>query len=101
MPKVYNKKIMPYPKDAIYIGRPTPFGNPFKIGEQITREGAVEAYQELINWSKIHNPAFIHMLIDNLKGRDLLCWCAPSPCHGDIILTLVNADNPWENNPCH
>jgi hypothetical protein len=28
--------------------------------------------------------------VDELRGRDLVCWCAPEPCHGDVLLRLAN-----------
>jgi hypothetical protein len=34
-----------------------------------------------------------HLLraLDDLRGCDLVCWCAPRPCHGDLLLRLANA----------
>jgi hypothetical protein len=29
--------------------------------------------------------------LDELRGRDLVCFCAPLPCHGDLLLRLANA----------
>jgi hypothetical protein len=29
--------------------------------------------------------------LDELRGRDLVCFCAPRPCHGDLLLRLANA----------
>ena len=29
--------------------------------------------------------------LDELCGRDLVCFCAPRPCHGDLLLRLANA----------
>ena len=26
-----------------------------------------------------------------LKGKDLVCWCAPKSCHADILLEIANA----------
>jgi hypothetical protein len=28
--------------------------------------------------------------LDELRGRDLVCFCAPLPCHGDLLLRLAN-----------
>jgi hypothetical protein len=28
--------------------------------------------------------------LHELAGRDLVCWCAPLPCHGDVLLRLAN-----------
>ena len=34
-----------------------------------------------------------HLLctLDELRGKDLLCFCAPAACHGDLLLRLANA----------
>ena len=49
MPKVLNKRTDTIPFDAKYCGRPSKWGNPFKIGmiyqgKKLTREGAVEPH---------------------------------------------------------
>jgi hypothetical protein len=28
--------------------------------------------------------------LHELRGKDLVCWCAPKPCHGDVLLRLAN-----------
>lgn len=28
--------------------------------------------------------------IQELKGKELGCWCHPEKCHGDILLELIN-----------
>ena len=30
-------------------------------------------------------------VFDELRGRDLVCFCAPLPCHGDLLRRLANA----------
>jgi Domain of unknown function (DUF4326) len=30
--------------------------------------------------------------LPGLRGMDLICWCAPDPCHADVLLELANAD---------
>jgi len=36
------------------------------------------------------NPHFL----DELKGKDLMCWCPlTKPCHVDILLEYLNKDN--------
>jgi hypothetical protein len=39
------------------------------------------------------SPISIHQLLralDELRGRDLVCFCAPRPCHGDLLLRLAD-----------
>lgn len=85
MPRVWNKKHSGVPHDAIYIGRPSLWGNPFIIGRDGTREEVIEKFRLYILRSKLD--------LSPLKGKHLVCWCKPQACHGDILLELANADN--------
>ena len=85
MPKVYNKRDKNIPVGAVYVGRPSKWGNPFKIGEDGTREQVIEAYRL---WILRGNP--LKDKLSELKGKDLVCWCAPRPCHADVLLELAN-----------
>jgi hypothetical protein len=31
--------------------------------------------------------------LPEFRGKDLVCWCAPEECHGDVLLELVNASD--------
>lgn len=84
MPRVLNKKIHDLPSGSVYIGRPSKWGNPYSIGANRTREQAVELYEKMICDSPLMND------INELRGKDLICWCAPQPCHGDILLRMAN-----------
>jgi hypothetical protein len=86
MPKVYNKKT-PHPRDAIYIGRPSKWGNPYKIGPDGTREEVIWKYKLYI----IQNQSLLDSFSE-LKGKNLVCFCKPLPCHGDILLELANKE---------
>lgn len=74
-------------EDYTYIGRPTKWGNPFKIPEDGSREEVIEKYKE---WFK--GQFHLHVQLYQLKGRKLACWCKPLPCHGDILAEC--AENP-------
>lgn len=90
MPRVLNRKTDKIPPDAIYVGRPSKYGNPFKIGRDGTRTECIAKYRcRVIN---ILQSTDSHYL-DELKGRDLVCWCAPLPCHADILLEIANGAN--------
>ncbi len=84
--KVLNKRngLDTHNPNYIYIGRPSKWGNPFIIGKDGTREEVIERYRLYI----ITKPKLIAALPE-LKGKDLVCWCAPLPCHGDILIDLV------------
>ena len=84
MPAVLNKRYE-MPKGAIYIGRPSKWGNPYIIGKDGTRDEVIAKYKLHLLMSGLVNE------VEELKGKDLVCWCAPEPCHGDILLELANA----------
>jgi hypothetical protein len=86
MPKVYNKRDPNCPADAIYVGRPTKWGNPFSIGRHGSREYVVDAFR---HWFMVNNSLRVH--IHELRGKDLICWCAPKSCHADVLLELANS----------
>lgn len=89
MPRVLNKSTATQEElaAAIYVGRPTMFGNPFRVSKGCTHAEAIEKYR---HWLDQH-PAIKDAAIKCLRGADLVCWCAPKPCHADILLALVNA----------
>lgn len=98
MPKVYNKYHGNAPADSIYVGRPTKWGNPFShlTGTTArfrvaTRSEAVCNYREWIH--SVGQQRLIADIRSELKGKDLVCWCAPKPCHADILLEIANADS--------
>jgi hypothetical protein len=73
-----------------YVGRPTPFGNPYKIGEGniSTRADAVDAFRKLI----LARPHLIALVRAQLRGKNLACWCPcdGQPCHADVLLDIAN-----------
>lgn len=81
---VFNKHLGGVPNGAIYIGRPSKWGNPFVIGSDGTREQVIEKYEQYLYLSGLINQ------VDELRGRDLVCYCAPLACHGDILLREAN-----------
>lgn len=86
MAQVFNAHHVGKNKDgAIYIGRPSPWGNPLSIGKDGSREEVLKKY---INW--LHdNPEFVTRVRKELAGKDLICWCAPSACHGHILAKIA------------
>jgi hypothetical protein len=76
----------------IYIGRAnarygllaSPFANPFTIGRDGTRADVLHKYKEHI----LSSPDLL-VLLPALKGKILGCWCKPAPCHGDVLVELI------------
>jgi len=88
MPKVWNKRDKNCPKDAVYVGRPSKWGNPFKITREHSRQDVIGQYENYI----IDKLACHKLDIAELRGKDLVCWCAPAPCHADVLLELANQE---------
>ena len=70
----------------VYIGRPSKWGNPFKPTNKTlqARLIAILRYEEYI----IDCPELLASLSE-LKGKRLGCYCKPKPCHGDVLVELV------------
>ena len=83
--RVLNKYKDQIGPDDVYIGRPSQYGNPFKITKDTTRAEVIEKYREYV----MANPGLLEE-IRKLKGKNLVCFCSPKPCHGDVILELAN-----------
>ena len=87
MPVVLNKhKAFPEGVDPVYIGRPSKWGNPFVIGKDGSREEVVQKYEE---WLMKHS-RLVEQAKFELKGKDLVCYCAPAKCHGDVLVKIAN-----------
>lgn len=70
----------------IYIGRPSPWGNPYIIGKDGTRERVIAKYRTWL----LTQPGLLAQL-PALRGKILGCWCSPRPCHGDVLAELAEA----------
>ena len=95
--KVLNKRHGNIPKDAVYVGRPTKWGNPFSHLEGTlaqhkcaSREEAVQAHKDWIDSILEKHPEKLQIIRQELGGKDLVCWCAPLKCHADYLLELAN-----------
>jgi hypothetical protein len=86
MCRVLNKHHAGVPADAVYIGRGSKWGNPFRIDRDGDRAAVIAKYER---WFADQH----HLLraLDELAGRDLVCFCALRSCHGDLLLRLASA----------
>lgn len=70
----------------IFIGRPSPYGNPFIIGENGTRKEVLAKFKEYFKHLSTSN-----LLLDDLNNKKIACWCSmDQSCHGDILIELFN-----------
>jgi hypothetical protein len=81
-----------------YIGRPSVLGNPFFLADKnddAMRHRVIKDYKFWIT-QHIHNknkPVLEELVrlakIAELGDLNLICWCAPKACHGDIIKRIL------------
>ena len=98
--RVLNKRTDKVLEGAVYVGRPSKWGNPYRIGDFfagkiLTREDCIMLHREYLrtNAGKV-----LLRDLDELRGKDLVCWCHtwngiginPMYCHADILLELAN-----------
>ena len=74
-------------KCQVPIDRTTPFGNPFHIGIDGTREEVVLKYKDHF-YKMLKNDEFRDKVLA-LKNEVLGCWCVPDLCHGHVILEYL------------
>lgn len=87
-PRVLNRRTDIISTDAVYVGRPSKWGNPHKVCETLNREEAIRWYREdLESWVSRG-----WLDLRELRGKDLVCWCSPLPCHADVLLELANEE---------
>jgi hypothetical protein len=85
MCKVLNKHRDSVPAGAVYIGRGGKWGNPFRIGPDGDRAAVIAKHEAWLRTKRELLAA-----LDELRGNDLVCFCAPAACHGDLLLRLAN-----------
>lgn len=103
------------PEGAVYVGRPTIYGNPFRItqtddGWRVSddndvvyedwptkRSAALHAtqlfYTDLTDWLRLDYQPGLREAVEGLRGKDLACFCPLDfPCHADVLLDLSNRE---------
>ncbi len=84
---------------GIYVGRPSPLGNPFAMQGEATRAQVIRDYEAWLaeQLRDQQSPASIEMrrLAALARKQDLclVCFCAPKACHADSIKRTIEAMN--------
>lgn len=104
------------PPGAVYVGRPTDWGNPYRIdkappmwpvNKPWNAAAAVECFALMLagGWRLRRPPGFqiVTRAMEELEGKDLVCWCKVTgddgsrhPCHADILLEYANGKGNYE-----
>jgi len=104
------------PAEAVYVGRPSKWGNPFRAGVPFcgptlrtlhTPDQLVAQFRAWITADELNPLMWDRHLITAhvalkaglrwglLTGKDLACWCPEGqPCHADVLLEIANTPAP-------
>lgn len=84
------------PEGAVYVGRPTKWGNLYRVGDVDPVTGRVMNAEDAkrlfeLTWRQTAFASLLGPWIAELRGRDLVCWCRlDQPCHADVLLEIAN-----------
>jgi len=70
----------------VYIGRPSKWGSPYRIGADGTREEVILMHEVWLQ----SMPELLKEVRRELKGKVLGCYCHPLMCHGDVLARIAN-----------
>ena len=92
----------------IYIGRPSKWGNPFKMRGEQDRIRVITQYRDRLV-HRLRTGSLTRAELADLHGHPLTCWCAPRACHGDPLEAAARwaatepgvalADAAWTTDP--
>lgn len=81
------------PADAVYVGRGTVHGNPYKIEGYLTRELVVSLFRTHMQRMKQNHPDNFDAMLAPLRGKKLACWCHPEKiCHADVWIEFLTEE---------
>lgn len=91
-----HKQVSPNRLPIVYVGRPSKWGNPFKVGTIINdpisgdKIKTLRNIDDVLHWYKNYL-RYRNIDLAELKGKNLSCWCkVGEPCHADILLEIAN-----------
>jgi hypothetical protein len=78
------------------VDRSTVFGNPFRITKRATRAHVIARYKDYF-LKKVKSDLVFCAAARKLRKADALaCWCAPEPCHADVIKEWLENEAPCD-----
>ena len=78
--------------DEVYIGRGSIYGNPYRLVAGAARGSTLVKFRAYAEQRLKDDPEY-REAVRALKGKTLVCFCKPLPCHGDILVELTELLN--------
>lgn len=79
------------PENTVSVTRPGKWGNPWKVGDPCVAGHVMDASGAVDHFRRLGRIALTRTDIEELRGKNLACWCKPSePCHADVLLEWAN-----------
>ncbi|MEH0791621.1 DUF4326 domain-containing protein [Vibrio parahaemolyticus] len=86
-------------EDFSYIGRGTPFGNPYSVATEGSKEVAISKFSYDFERGLLRRGDEKELAITRLLGKFIACSCHPMRCHGDVISGYLNSIDIDEIEP--
>jgi len=93
--KVINIRTHSIPEhDYVYVGRSgqnavTKYGNPYTMHVESERADVIKLFRDHA-WKMLQTGEWKELeVIEELNGKVLGCFCAPKPCHAEVLVALV------------
>jgi len=84
-PRIYNADTDIIPDGAVYVGRSSRYGNPYRLGVDGTAGDVAILYLKYL----VANPELVQDIKLNLKDKNLVCHCSSELCHAAILQLLA------------
>ena len=88
------KRVEDLPPNSVYIGRrqtrggyrlpESKWANKLKEPRDGTRDEVIAKYA-----ARVMERPDLMAALPELRGKDVVCWCARKPCHGEVLLRLA------------
>ena len=86
--KILNRRTDEIPEGAVPVHRPSLLGNPFKLNKVHApgdRKKVIAPSQVYFDNRVKSDRTFREQLAKIKDAPALVCWCAPEPCHAEVI----------------
>jgi hypothetical protein len=90
--RIYNARNKNAPPEAMFVDRRTQWGNPYEMFSEADRDKVCNQFEAYATDRLQREPDWL----EPLRGKDLICWCAPKRCHASTLARLANAPREEE-----